>query len=95
MTALLKAETMTEDMTPPGNQMNDLTQEEVARLPAPWGREVRLIRLRYDSGFEMLRVSIKEGKRFTTLDLDQPTADKLAGLIAGWAETRPHRTSEG
>ncbi|CAA6604594.1 conserved hypothetical protein [Rhodospirillaceae bacterium LM-1] len=86
--------TMTEDMTPPGNQLNELRQEEMARFPAPWGREVRLIRLTYDSGFEMLRISIKEGKRFTTLDLDPATAVKLAGLMAGWAQAVPPQPSE-
>ncbi len=87
--------TMSEEMTPPGNQPNELRQEEMARFPAPWGREVRLIRLTYDSGFEMLRVSIKEGKRFTTLDLDATTAAKLAGLMAGWAQAVPPQPSEG
>ncbi|MBF0167786.1 MAG: hypothetical protein HQL45_09160 [Alphaproteobacteria bacterium] len=79
---------MTDDMTPPGNQLNAISQDELAHMPAPWGREVKLIRLTYDSGFEMLRLAIKEGKRFTTLDLDAASASKLAGLIAGWAETR-------
>lgn len=78
---------MTDEMIPPGNDINALTQEEMARLPAPWGREMRLIRLKFDSGFEMLRLSIKEGKRFTTLDLDLETADKLAELIGGWSRT--------
>ncbi|TAN52686.1 MAG: hypothetical protein EPN26_07665 [Rhodospirillales bacterium] len=84
---------MTDDMTPPGNQLNALNQEELAQMPAPWGREVRLIRLTYDSGFEMLRLSIKEGKRFTTLDLDAASAAKLAGLMAGWAGSTPPRPS--
>lgn len=84
---------MTDDMTPPGNQLNSLGQEELARFPAPWGREVRLIRLTFDSGFEMFRLSIKEGKRFTTLDLDVATAEKLASLIMGWVETKPPQPS--
>ena len=79
---------MTDDMMPPGNQLTALSQEELARMTAPWGREVRLIRLSYDSGFEMLRLSIKEGKRFTTLDLDSASAAKLARLIADWAGTK-------
>lgn len=78
---------MTDDMIPPGNDINALTQEEMTRLPAPWGRDVRVIRLKFDSGFEMLRLSIKEGKRFTTLDLDRETAAKLAELIGGWSRT--------
>ncbi|MBI5120298.1 MAG: hypothetical protein HZA67_04790 [Rhodospirillales bacterium] len=85
---------MTDHQTPPGNQLNELRQEEMARLQAPWGREVRLIRLTYDSGFEMLRLAIKEGKRFTTLDLDPLTASKLAGFMAGWAQAAPPDTSE-
>jgi hypothetical protein len=85
---------MTDPMIPPGNEFNSLSQEEMARMPAPWNREIRLLKVRFDSGFEMLRVSIKEGKRFTTLDLDPMSAKKLAGLIAGWAETMPLHTSE-
>lgn len=85
---------MTDEMIPPGNDVNAITQVETARLPAPWGREVRLIRLEYDSGFEMLRLSIKEGKRFTTLDLDRETAAKLGALIADWSRSAPLAPSE-
>ena len=43
---------------------------------APYGREIRLDDLSFESGMRLLRVTIREGRRFTTLDLDPQRASE-------------------
>jgi hypothetical protein len=50
---------------------------EVGRTVAPWGRELIVQGLAYDSGMCLARLRIREGRRFTTLDLDAATVDWL------------------
>ncbi len=52
---------------------------------APWNRHVTLQAVRHDSGLRMLRIRIKEGTRFTVLDIDEETAARWAGAMAAWA----------
>lgn len=65
------------------------TATEIARLAAPWGRELVLFQVIHDGGLAMLRLRIREGKRFTTLDLDAATARDLAARLAAWAAAPP------
>ena len=63
--------------------------ETVTRLEcfqAPYGREVELQQVLYESGMKLLRLRIREGKRFTIMDLDPDTA-------ARWARIKGDRTS--
>lgn len=59
--------------------------EEIARLQAPYRREIVLQDARYDSGMRLLRVRIREGHRFTILDIDPATATALATALGDWA----------
>ncbi|MBF0560552.1 MAG: hypothetical protein HQL37_00780 [Alphaproteobacteria bacterium] len=64
-------------------------QESVVSLErflAPWGKEVTLQTVDYDSGLKIMRVTIREKHRFTTLDLDTETALHLSRSLAEWAE---------
>jgi hypothetical protein len=63
----------------------------VAVLEAPYRREVWLDEVRFESGMQLLRVTIKEGRRFTQLDLDEATADRWGRTMLDWA----HRAREG
>lgn len=65
------------------------TTTELARLAAPWGRELVLFQVIHEGGLTMLRLRIREGKRFTTLDLDAATAGDLAARLAAWAAGPP------
>lgn len=63
---------------------------EVERVPltsfaAPYRREVRLERARFESGMEMLRVIVREGHRITQLDLDAETARGWGEAMVAWA----------
>jgi hypothetical protein len=54
-------------------------------LEAPYRREVWLDDVQFESGMRLLRVTIKEGRRFTQLDLDEATADQCGHAMLDWA----------
>jgi len=56
------------------------------KILAPYGREIRLDDLAYESGMRLLRVTIREGRRFTTLDLDPQRAREWASAVLRWAD---------
>jgi hypothetical protein len=66
--------------------MQGETKERLETLKAPYGREVRLDDVRFDSGMRLLRVTIREGMRLTVLDLDAETALAWAKTMTQWAE---------
>jgi hypothetical protein len=54
-------------------------------IKAPYHREVWLDDVRFESGMRLLRVTIKEGRRFTQLDLDTATAEQWSQAMLDWA----------
>jgi len=66
--------------------MHGELKERLETLTAPYGGEVRLDDLRFESGMRLLRVTIREGKRITVLDVDPPTALAWAKTMTRWAE---------
>ena len=58
----------------------------IATVDAPYRREVWLDDVRFESGMRLLRVTIKEGRRFTQLDLDEATADQWGQTMLNWAQ---------
>lgn len=56
----------------------------IATVAAPYRREIWLDDVRFESGMRLLRVTIKEGARFTQLDLDAATADRWAKIMWDW-----------
>lgn len=65
--------------------MSAETKTRIAVLEAPYGRQVWLDDVLFESGMRLLRVTIKEGRRFTQFDLDADTADKWGGALLDWA----------
>lgn len=64
-------------------------EEAVTRLEkfsAPYGREVILEDVLHESGMRMLRLRIREGSRFTVMDLDASTAEHWGAAMSAWAE---------
>jgi hypothetical protein len=61
------------------------TVTEIGRIDAPWGKEILLQNVAYEGGVSMVRLRIREGKRFTILDLDPATALKLGRSLADWS----------
>ena len=61
---------------------------ELAKIEAPFGQEITLQDIKHESGLQMMRIRIKEGSRFTILDIDRDTAKKWGRFFNSWlAET--------
>jgi hypothetical protein len=39
----------------------------------------------YENGMKILRIHIREGNRFTVMDIDANTASSWAGVMSDWA----------
>jgi len=62
---------------------------DLETLSAPWNKTVILQDITYEGGFRMLRLRIKEGKRFTDLELDPRTLAALNSAIGVWLADNP------
>jgi hypothetical protein len=67
--------------------MSGETVTRLEKFEAPWGREIELQDVRYESGLRLMRVRIREGRRFTVLDLDDKTASHWGRAMVEWAES--------
>ena len=57
---------------------------ELAKLEAPFGQEITLQDIMHESGLQMMRIRIKEGSRFTIIDVDKNTALKWSEIFEIW-----------
>ena len=64
-----------------GDETGHARVVEVARGIVPWGRELVVQALDYDSGMRLARMRIREGHRFTTLDLDDAATEWLIAAL--------------
>ena len=53
-------------------------------ISAPWNKTITLQNISYEGGMNMLRFRIKEGKRFTDLELDSQSLGQLNAEISDW-----------
>jgi hypothetical protein len=61
------------------------SKTRIETIEAPYRREVWLDDVQFESGMRLLRVTIKEGRRFTQLDIDAATADRWGQALLDWA----------
>jgi hypothetical protein len=54
-------------------------------ITAPYGREIRLEDIAYESGMRLLRATIREGRRFTILEIDARSARDWGQAMIDWA----------
>ena len=66
--------------------MSDSVKTRLKTIAAPYGREVRLDGVAYASGMKLLRVTIREGGRYTVLEIDAATAMEWADEMRRWAQ---------
>lgn len=66
--------------------MNSEDQQFIEEFTAPYNRTVKMENIAHESGMQMLRLHIREGRRFTIMDLDKETATKMGKLLLTWAE---------
>lgn len=64
----------------------DETKERLAEIEAPYNRQVWLDDVKFDSGMQLLRVTIREGRRITQLDIDPDTAAQWGETLLKWSE---------
>ena len=60
---------------------------ELGRFPAPFGQEIKLLGVDHESGLSMLRINIREKRRFTIFDIDTKTARAWAKTMIKWADS--------
>lgn len=66
--------------------MNGESKRRLETVAAPYGREVRLDEVVFESGMRLMRITIREGRRFTIMDIDAPTAALWGKVMAEWAQ---------
>jgi len=81
-----------EKMEPTGPD-DKLSVTPLAKLRAPLGgQEIELQQVDYrHGGLSLLRIRIREGRRFTVFDIDDQTASSWGQAMLGWC----HRQSGG
>ena len=65
--------------------MIDTTVTALESFTAPYGKQVKLENVAYENGMRVLRVHIREGNRFTVLDIDAKTASNWGSAMQTWA----------
>ncbi len=60
--------------------------EDIVEMDLPFGRRASLKSIKYESGLHMLRLTLRENRRFTVIELDSSSAAELGRHLATWAE---------
>ena len=68
--------------------MAESVKTRLDEIAAPYGRKLWLDDVVYDSGLNLLRITIREGARYTILEVDPPTAAAWGEALAKWAGPR-------
>jgi len=58
---------------------------DIQQFEAPFGRKVLLQDVAHESGLKLMRIRIREGTRFTILDIDAATAREWSEAMREWA----------
>ncbi len=66
-------------------------KSEIAVIEAPYKRQVRLEEVSYESGMRLLRVTIREGARYTILEIDAATAGEWGQHMLRWSQGVPDK----
>ncbi len=65
--------------------MSSQDSRSLEKITAPLGGEVELLEIGFEKGVKLLRIRIRQGSRFTDLDLDPVTARRWAAAMMAWA----------
>ena len=68
-----------------------MIDSKVTRLDhftAPYGKEVTLENVAYENGVRVLRIHIREGNRFTVMDVDESTASLWSAAMTDWVSQK-------
>ncbi len=64
----------------------DSVVTRIDKFSAPYGKEVTLENVTYENDMRVLRIHIREGNRFTVMDVDAKTASNWASAMQAWAD---------
>jgi hypothetical protein len=64
-------------------------------IEAPFGEVIELRQVIHDSGMPLLRVLIRDGGRYTKLELDPATAHRWGQMMVRWALMAAEREGQG
>lgn len=70
--------------------MSDEIVTMLTRIDAPYGRKIVMESVEHAGDMHMLRIHIREGRRFTVLDIDKETARHWSAAMAEWANKSLH-----
>jgi hypothetical protein len=57
---------------------------DLKTIDAPFSKQIKFQKVEYENGFQFIRMRIKEGKRFTMIDLDANTANDCVEAMTSW-----------
>ena len=66
--------------------MTEEVVTEIVELELPFGRRAILKNVAFEGGLNMLRLTLREGRRFTIMDLDAASAKAFGQAMADWAD---------
>jgi hypothetical protein len=61
------------------------TATRLGKFSAPYGKEITLENVAYENGMQVMRIHIREGNRFTVMDIDGDTATSWGAAMTDWA----------
>lgn len=65
--------------------MIEYTATRLDKFTAPYGKEVTLENVAYENGMRVLRIHIREGNRFTVMDINGSVASQWGEAMIAWA----------
>ena len=66
--------------------IND-TITNLCTIEAPWNKTITVQNLSYEGNMSILRLRIREGRRFTDLELDVHSLRKLNTVLSDWLDS--------
>jgi hypothetical protein len=57
---------------------------ELETFDLPWGKKLTVQEVEYEGGLVFLRLRIREGTRFTLVDVDRASVARLGAVLVGW-----------
>ena len=68
--------------------INETKVTEIDQIELPYGHSANLKEVEYENGMSILRVTFRENRRFTVLDIDAPRAEILGQALIDWARNK-------
>lgn len=75
--------------------MTTAPKREIGEIEAPYRRKIKLDEVAYDSGMTLLRLTIREGARYTILEIDPQTAGLWGRMMSEWSQGHASEAPQG